>query len=85
MIDWLTENDVKVLDWPSRSPDLNSIENMWGLLVKKLQEKQQIFENREQLLVSISKAWHELPENYFRNLCASMPKRLAKVIDANGE
>ncbi len=34
--EWKNENNVKSLDWPSNSPDLNPIENIWGLLKGKM-------------------------------------------------
>ena len=37
---WLSENNIKTIDWPARSPDLNIIENIWGWLAIKLQGKQ---------------------------------------------
>ena len=33
---FFSDMDIEVLEWPSRSPNFNSIENLWGYLVGKV-------------------------------------------------
>ena len=37
---FLGEKNIRRLDWPGNSPDLNPIENLWMLLKNKVSEKQ---------------------------------------------
>jgi len=39
--DFISKKKVKLLNWPARSPNLNIIENVWGLLSNKIYENQQ--------------------------------------------
>lgn len=34
--DWLSANSIKTLDTLAKSPDLNSIKNLWGTLVRQV-------------------------------------------------
>lgn len=57
---WFEDNGVRVLDWPSCSPDLNPIENLWGILVRRVYKKdgQPIqFDTKERLKRAITEEW----------------------------
>jgi hypothetical protein len=47
------DNEVTTLDWPARSPDLNPIENIWGIMAKEINTKI-LPQNRQELIQSIS-------------------------------
>ncbi len=36
---WLNDHGVGVLDWPASSPDLNPIDNLWGIVKRKMRNK----------------------------------------------
>ena len=82
---WIGQLDnFVVLDWPSNSPDLNPIENVWsrmGVIWDNTTVR-----NRQNITNKSLAKWEELRENpdSYRNSCLSMPRRLTAVLDAGG-
>ncbi len=73
---------VKVMEWPSMSPDLNPIEHMWGILKRKV-EKHHV-SNIQQLCDVIVEKWKRMPATTCAALVNSMPRRIKAVLDNNG-
>ncbi len=73
---------VKVMEWPSMSPDLNPIEHMWGILKWKV-EKHHV-SNIQQLRDVIMEEWKRMPATTCAALVNSMPRRIKAVLDNNG-
>lgn len=79
---WLRSKGIDVLEWPGNSPDCNPIENVWKILKDKVAAKQPTAAN---LIQCIKEVWcSEITEEYCQELIASMPKRMAAIIDARG-
>ena len=80
---WLQQNRVKVLDWPSNSPDLNPIEHIWHILNERLAKAPQS-KNLTELWELTEKEWESISAAECSNLISSMPRRVAAVLQARG-
>ena len=80
---FLGEKNIRQLDWPGNSPDLNPIENLWMLLENKVSEKQPT--NAKSLVTAIKEVWtKEISVEYCKKLIVSMPQRIEAVLRSCG-
>ncbi len=80
--EWLKDNSVNVLEWPSQRPDLNPIEHLWRDL-KMAVHRQSPF-NLTELERICKEEWQKIPQSRCAKIVASYPKRLEAVIAAKG-
>ncbi len=73
---------VKVMGWPSMSPNLNPIEHMWGIQKRKVEECK--VSNIHQLRNVIMAEWKRTPVATCEALVNFMPKRVKAVLENNG-
>ena len=81
--DWLDLYTREVLQWPSKSPDLNPIENLWGHLKRKVRARGP--KTIDELSSFIHEEFYALPVAYFESLVLSMPRRVELVIERQGD
>lgn len=66
--EFLGDMDLKVLDWPSRSPDVNPIENIWGILAQRVNENGRQFDHVIDLKDALQMAWDTIELSVLQKL-----------------
>uniref|UniRef100_A0A8C4THD9 Tc1-like transposase DDE domain-containing protein n=1 Tax=Erpetoichthys calabaricus TaxID=27687 RepID=A0A8C4THD9_ERPCA len=80
--EWLQDNSVNVLEWPSQSPDLNLIEQLWRDL--KMAVHRRFPSNLMELERCCKEEWAKLAKDRCAKLVASYSTRLEAGIAAKG-
>ena len=70
------------LPMPTRSPDVNSIENVWSVLKKNV--RKHLCQILEELEDAINLKCNILPENLVIEIANSFHLRMIKLINSNG-
>lgn len=83
--EYLEEEQIRVMDWPPQSPDLNPIENLWDYVERELRNKYpQKFTKKDDLAKALLETWRQIPQPYIDNLISSMQRRCLAVIKSKG-
>ncbi len=77
---WFNDHGVTVLDWPANLPDLNPIDNLWGIVKRKMRDTRP--NNADDLKATVKETWASIPPQQCHKLITSMPRRIEAVIKA---
>jgi hypothetical protein len=82
--DWLSsQDDITVFNWPSKSPDLNPIENLWGQMVLNWDSSE--VKSKQQLDQEVKRTWELMrSSSACSNMVMHMKSRLQQIIDNHG-
>jgi hypothetical protein len=82
---WFATKKINCMDWPALSPDLNPMENLWGILVQQIYGGGTQYDSADFLKSAILRAWSKIPVSTLKKLVQSMPNRIADVIENRGD
>ena len=78
---FLKKNRVKVVEWPSMSPDLNLFEHLWSILQRQVEHHSA--SSIQALKEDVLKEWKKI-NVACRELAQTMPRRLGAVLKNHG-
>ncbi|XGW34249.1 hypothetical protein V3C99_018242 [Haemonchus contortus] len=78
--DFLQSKEINVMEWPSQSPDLNSIEHLWEELARRA--SQVAVGNADEKFNLLPREWILIPQSKIEALIDSVPRRCKAVADS---
>jgi transposase len=76
--------EFEIMDWPSKSPDLNPIESLWDQVKNEANRHISPTTTLVQLPGIIQQDWASIRPQNIANVINNMRKRCREVIDVNG-
>ncbi|GFV74564.1 transposable element Tcb1 transposase [Trichonephila clavipes] len=80
----LQSEDITRMDWPSYSPDLNPIDQVWDMLGRRIAARQHPPISLPELRRALLDEWCNIPQDQIDNLILSMPRRCKACFASSG-
>ena len=81
---YLNANNVNVVDFTTKSPDLNIIENIWDELNRHVRRPEAIQTKLNQPRAKVLYEWNNLPQNYVQRYVTSIRRRCLAEVNSAG-
>lgn len=81
---WFESHQVETIDWPSNSPDLNIIENIWSTMKRNLSKRDLHFCSITSLDAAVQAEWSKISIESIKKLYQSIPVRLKECKQRKG-
>ena len=81
---FLDDEGITVMNWPARTPDLNTIEHAWDMLSKRIRQRQHPPESVQRLIDALVQEWQAIHQNDFRRIIRSVPRHCEECANARG-
>ena len=76
---FFVDQRINVSYWPSNSPDMNIIENVWEEVNRKVRKIRNNFQNEDDLWTALEEAWYSIDKGYIKRLYFSIVSRLKSL------
>lgn len=83
--EWFLHNNIRTIQWPANSPDLNIMENLWGILSREVYSGGKQYCNINELRIAIEDNWRKIDQLTIKNLFDTIPNRIFEVIETSGK
>ncbi|GBN39097.1 hypothetical protein AVEN_161008-1 [Araneus ventricosus] len=60
--EFLESEDIRRMDWPARSPDLNPIEHVWDALGRSIATRNPPPRTMQEMKTALLNEWYQLPQ-----------------------
>jgi len=81
--EFLANSNVKLMEWPAKSPDLNPIETVWGMMKARI--RVDAFATAETLQKEVMKAWDSISQDQINELVLGFKNRVNKMVERKGK
>ncbi|GBM02755.1 hypothetical protein AVEN_40822-1 [Araneus ventricosus] len=74
--EFLESEDIRRMDWPARSPDLNPIEHVWDALGRAIATRNPPPRTIQEMETTLLNEWDQLPQEMINCLISNSEEKL---------